>query len=672
MGFMEKMRYHTESHDEELDFIFNQELDITKNISEKTKQSDNNFFRGFKIYKRLLRRKISMLIREKLQKNFTNILYVTINPPFNKNSQRSSVIEFLLNMRKQYPDNDIRILIPIINVKPTATITSKNLSIEMDDKDYILEKTSISFNFFLQNRKNKAILYKFPQNEQNIQIYGIYSPAFSYCKKAIELNKLQYLAPFIKSVRICTKKMFLNKKEEFNPNLIHCEHIPYFLGNEFETNLFSPIKVFQTIKDFTQIEISKIEPFWAAINLVDEFSMRKICRDSTIKKLVAQLFNLHNARRFYKMRNCIEFIYKNYYKFRKYVDKGDDIEENIIFKKLNARTLKLFPQMASENDIYYNQMTFSIKRADFWATDSKTYYIDIFEKPNISGSMYNLIQSTKEKSTYITFGKNLENYPLVDTREIYQCFTPSDFRDLRRKNKLQLLKEFSADRIKTNFIDESLFVSTNSMIIGYLDSFFEAPLLFANPSNEIFSNGIDILFNCLLKLFELHKNIQIIVAINEGLNNSYIKSWVEFLSKNKYLNGKWLFIDGEINQKKYMSAADMILLPRRTNMVSTEHFIAMHYGCVPVAARSGILNDTIDDIFDNISSGCGFKTKKSLLVNEDTNELYTNTLLKALNLYQNNPSGWNLLIKNCLTQNFDWNFETIEKYNKIYKKILDF
>ena len=196
---MEKMRYHTESHDEELDFIFNQELDVTKNISESTKQSDNNFFRDFKIYKRLLRRKISVLLREKLQKNFTNILYVTINTPFNKNSQRSSVIEFLLNMRKQYPDNDIRILIPIINVKPTATIASKNLSIEIDDKDYLLEKTSISFDFFLQNRKNKAILYKFPQNEQNIQIYGIYSPAFSYCKKMIELNKLQFLAPFIKS-----------------------------------------------------------------------------------------------------------------------------------------------------------------------------------------------------------------------------------------------------------------------------------------------------------------------------------------------------------------------------------------------------------------------------------------------------------------------------------------
>ena len=55
------------------------------------------------------------------------------------------------------------------------------------------------------------------------------------------------------------------------------------------------------------------------------------------------------------------------------------------------------------------------------------------------------------------------------------------------------------------------------------------------------------------------------------------------------------------------------MIPRRANMASVEHFIAMNYGCIPIVSRSGILNDTIPDIFDNISEGCGFKTKKELL-----------------------------------------------------------
>ena len=98
----------------------------------------------------------------------------------------------------------------------------------------------------------------------------------------------------------------------------------------------SRIKVLQTIKDFTQIDITKPEAFWAVLNLANKKAMNKICRDNVIKKCVANLFNLHNTHRFYQMKDCLKFIYKNYYKFRKYIDKGEDIDENFIFNRLNA------------------------------------------------------------------------------------------------------------------------------------------------------------------------------------------------------------------------------------------------------------------------------------------------------------------------------------------------
>ena len=55
------------------------------------------------------------------------------------------------------------------------TIFSKQAEVE-------LEKTSITFNFFLQNRIQTATVYKFPKNKSNIQVYGIYSPIFSKLK----------------------------------------------------------------------------------------------------------------------------------------------------------------------------------------------------------------------------------------------------------------------------------------------------------------------------------------------------------------------------------------------------------------------------------------------------------------------------------------------------------
>lgn len=97
------------------------------------------------------------------------------------------------------------------------------------------------------------------------------------------------------------------------------------------------------------------------------------------------------------MRECLDFIYQNYYKLRKYPEKCDDIDENILFNRLNSRILKLFPKMEYENDLYYNTIFHTLKRADFWAVPSKTYYNSILTKPELSGKMFDRICKTKIK-----------------------------------------------------------------------------------------------------------------------------------------------------------------------------------------------------------------------------------------------------------------------------------
>ncbi len=665
MEELEKNPYNTASHGEDLDFIFNQESD---DFDEIVFEQNKDLVREVKIYFRLLKKKINLLLREKMQKNFVNIVYLTLDcPPFTPSfSQESIPIEYILEMQKQYPDNDIRILVPILNLEEDFKPTKK-MFLEIDNKMRILEKTQISFDFYLQNKMNEAIVYKFPKNKSNIQVYGLYSPTFSYCKNTTSFTKLKFLAPFLKAARIAIKKMY---KVGFSPDIVHCENLPFYLGGEFENKLPYQIKVIQFVRDFMQYDLAKTETFWAAINLADKSAMKKICRDEMIKKCVAKLFNLHNTKRFYKMKDCLKFIYKNYYKFRKYIDKGEDIEENIIFNRLNARITQIFPQMAQEDKLYFNPMLYSLKKADFWVTISKSYYKEILDNPKISGKLYKQIEKNKDKSAYVSYGCNLLKYPKEETRSIYQCFNKENFRDLRHKNKSAILKEFSIDRIKTNFVDPTLFKGEGAKIIGSLDSFYDAPLFFANPTSEIFVNGTDILFNTILKLFELHKNIQIIICIKDGLEYNYIKNWVEYFSQNKYWNGRWVFIDGVLNEAKFLAASDMILLPRRANMCGVEHYLAMNYGCVPIVSRSGILNDTVSDIFDDISEGCGFKTKTSLLVEKDSNELFLVPVLKALSLYQNNPNSWNLLIKNCLSYDASWNFKVLEKYNRIYQNLL--
>lgn len=611
--------FETETHAKILNITNSNELE---GFREKYSNSHKSF-RLFKVEFRFLRKCFSAFFRKTSKNDFKTVLFITLSKP---------PLDYISAFRKQYPDKDIKVLIPLE--------TKEGLG-----------KSYFDFEFQLQNHINTASLYKLHANKENVIIYGLYSKAFSEC----DYSRLQYLAPFVKAARYVAKKL--------KPDIIHSDNIPFFLGAEFDKKSYFPIKVLQIIDDFSVYEKAKEEPFWAAINLVGNQGMKKLCKDKIIAKCIASLFNLYNAKCFYQMDECLEFLYRNYYTLRRYTDKRDDIEENVIFKRLNAQTLKIFPQMICEDDLYYNIMFQTIKRTNFWAVPSKTYYNNLFANPKLSGKLFNRIHKTKNKSTYISYGYKIPDF------KIYKHFTVENFRDLRQRNKKHLIREFSRDRIRTNFIDVKFFENKEYIIKGYLDSFYAAPLIFCKFSPEIFAEGADIALTIILKLFEQYKNVQVIINIPDGLKNNRIQSWIEFLEQNSLADGKWLFIDGNINLGQFYASADMTFFPARQNITHSEHYTALRYGCIPIVSRVGIFNDTISDIFDDMTNGCGFKTKPS----DKNDELFENfykTVLKALNLYTNNPASWNLLIKNAMNYNPDWTFEIIERYQRIYNKLV--
>ena len=260
--------FETESHTEELDFIYNQDFsDIETAVF-----NNHDIKHNLKTYLRFARKHFSLFMREKMQKNFTNIIYLTLDcPPYTFRSNRiDSPIDYISEMRKQYPDKDIRVLIPIINIDDEFH-PNKKLSTEINGEIRVLEKTSVSFSFFLQNRLQTAILYKYPKTTDNIHVYGIYCSTFSRIKNISDFSKLHFLAPFIKASRIAIKRM---AKIDFAPDIVHSENLPFFLGEEFEIKLPYHIKVLQAVKDFTLWDVAKTEAFWCAITLLEKW--RKI------------------------------------------------------------------------------------------------------------------------------------------------------------------------------------------------------------------------------------------------------------------------------------------------------------------------------------------------------------------------------------------------------------
>ena len=439
-NFIEEQSVIQTECEEEFD-VFDSEEDFI--ISTKKK---------LKLYKRVLH----LWFKKKKKQDFKNILFVTYgNVPK----------DFFNAFRCQYPDKNIKVLVPVLPHKQRV------------------QKTSISFEFFLQNKKHQAILYKFPLSRENIEIYGIYISDFLGLEDFTQIKHLNLLAPLAKAIRICAK--FLA------PDLIHSENIPFFLGSEFEKKKAYPIRVVQVVYDFLDYEMSKTEAFWATLNLVNKQGLKKIYSDKIIRKCIASLFKLHNTKRFYQMKECLDYIYKNYTKFRKFVDKCDDIEENILFNRLNARILELFPQMRQNNENAYNNIFSSIKKSDSWAVYSQTYYNELFENETLTGSLFELVNKTRTKSGYLVYGADFSN------DVIYHDFSIENFREFRQKNKQKLIKEFSKERVETKFIDRSLFKDYEFEVYGYLDSFYTSPLLFVTLKPTVFSQGVDIAFNVL-------------------------------------------------------------------------------------------------------------------------------------------------------------------------------
>lgn len=600
-----------ENHTDELDAIYSS----SENKITEESFKDSVLVHNFKLYFRFLRRRFSIFSSAKKENELKEIIYLTVKEP---------PLDFISAFRQQYPDKIIKVLVPIDNIEG-------------------LEDLEKDVSFFMQNRMHSASLYRIEEPVEHVEIFGLYSETFAGKKR----SDFGFLAPFMKAARLVIK--------ELDPDIVQADNLPFFFGAEFEPAYPLRIKIMQVIQDFTDFNNLKTDSFRAVINFADEKILKKLLKNKIVKKGIASLCALPKSSD--NPDEALEFICGNYEQFS---NAGDDeiVNYKSEIKQLNLQIQKLFPQMMIEDDLVYNPISYTLKNTNCWIAVSKTYYKDLLTKPELSGKFYNSIVKTKSKSTYVLYGHKAES------AEIIQDFTAENFRDYRVRNKNFVVREFSSARVKINFISSKLFADKNYTIRGFLDSSVDAPLIFSKFSSDIFSTGADIGLAVLLNLLNLHQNVQIIVNIPSGLENPHVVSWVEFLEKNKSLDGRWMFIDGNVNQPQFYAAADIALFPAKENPTGYGHYTAMKYGCVPVASRFGIYNDTIYDIFDDMTRGCGFKTQNNK--NQDVfNDFYL-TVQKALNMYNQNEGSWNLLIKNAMEYDSGWTFKIIERYNKIY------
>ncbi|XP_021295195.1 probable starch synthase 4, chloroplastic/amyloplastic isoform X2 [Herrania umbratica] len=116
--------------------------------------------------------------------------------------------------------------------------------------------------------------------------------------------------------------------------------------------------------------------------------------------------------------------------------------------------------------------------------------------------------------------------------------------------------------------------------------------------------------------------------------------------------------------QKEFEASDMFIIPSIFEPCGLTQMIAMRYGSVPIARKTGGLNDSVFDVDDDtiphqFQNGFTFTTPDEQGVNT--------ALERAFNLYKNDKASWQRLVQKDMNIDFSWD-SSASQYEELYAK----
>ena len=159
--------------------------------------------------------------------------------------------------------------------------------------------------------------------------------------------------------------------------------------------------------------------------------------------------------------------------------------------------------------------------------------------------------------------------------------------------------------------------------------------------------GIDILSNAAPELIARGANI-VIIGEGEEVFQAALRSLGDMLSGRLYV---YTGFDDALAHLAY-AGSDIFLMPSKYEPCGLGQMIAMHYGTIPVARRTG-------GIIDAVKEG-----ETGFLFDEYSSKALIRELDRALTVY-NDRELWQNFIKNAMSRDFSWG-NSAKMYLEIY------
>ncbi len=277
-----------------------------------------------------------------------------------------------------------------------------------------------------------------------------------------------------------------------------------------------------------------------------------------------------------------------------------------------------------------NLMKGAIVMADKITTVSRTYSYEI-RHAYFAHGLQDILKENEYKITGIVNGINTDLYnPAKDTC-IFENYSASDLSG-KAKNKAELQK-----------------------MLG-LPVRPEVPMI-AMISRLVGHKGLD-LVECVMNDL-MQRNLQLVVI---GTGEPGYEDMFKF---NAYVHNDKLSsnitFNPELANKTY-AAADMFLMPSKSEPCGLSQLIAMRYGTVPIVRETGGLVDTVPPLNIETLQGKGFTFK-----GYNAHDML-GAIDRCIDFYGNREK-WEKHIKNLIKYNSSWK-KSVSEYSNLYKELI--
>ncbi len=285
---------------------------------------------------------------------------------------------------------------------------------------------------------------------------------------------------------------------------------------------------------------------------------------------------------------------------------------------------------AVEFDGCINLMKGAIECCDKLTTVSPNYARELNYAYFASG-LENIIRSNAHKMTGIINGIDLEAYNPLRDKAIHVRYGRQS---LQKKAENKNILQKALDLPQRN----------------------EIPLI-AIISRLVAHKGMELIEHVGEEL--LQKDIQLVVLGKGDKRFEDYFHWLDFQYPHKV---SALMMYDDVLARRIYAAADMLLMPSKSEPCGLSQMIGLRYGAVPIIMKVGGLSDTIRDV-DYDENGNGF-----VFEHFNAHDMLYATQ-RAIEHYKDREK-WNAFIKGIMGAQYGWR-QSARKYIAMYKKMKD-